>query len=74
MVKRPEKLLRQMRLRGWTAEQIAEARWRGERHPARNLETGAPATRYIHPDTGRSVVFEDASGEVIHVGGDGFVY
>jgi hypothetical protein len=63
-----------MRARGWTTEQITEARARGEGVPAVNRETGAAATRYIHPETGRSVVIEDVSGDVIHVGGDGFIY
>ena len=32
------------------------------------------ATRYVHPETGRSVVIDNVTGEVIHVGGDGFKY
>ena len=63
-----------MKARGWTSAQVAEAVARGERHPAVNRETGAAATRYLHPETGRSVVIEDVSGDVIHVGGDGFIY
>ena len=74
MVKLPEKLARQMRARGWTAEQIAEAVERGERHASVDRETSRPATGYVHPETGRSVVLDDASGEIIHVGGDGFLY
>jgi len=74
MVKAPAKLLRQMVQRGWTDAQIREALASGERHAALNVETGGTATRYIHPSTGRSVVIDDASGEVIHVGGDGFIY
>jgi hypothetical protein len=74
MVKDSAKRLRQMVQRGWTEAQIDEARSRGEQHPAVNLETGGRATRYVHPVTGRSVVIDDASGEVIHVGGDGFIY
>jgi hypothetical protein len=74
MVKSPDRLNRQMAARGWTWGQIEEARSRGERHDAVNRETGAPASRYIHPETGRSVVIEDVSGDVIHVGGDGFIY
>ncbi len=73
-MKRPDKLVRQMAQRGWTEAQIEEARSRGERHAAVNLETGGPATRYIHPETRRSVVIDETSGEVIHVGGDGFIY
>ncbi len=74
MVKPPEKLRRQMSQRGWTSEQIAEALRHGRRVAAVNLETGGSATRYVHPTTQRSVVVDDATGEVIHVGGDGFVY
>lgn len=74
MVKSPARLARQMIARGWTSEQIEEARRNGERRPAFNSETGNPATRYIHPVTGRSVVIDDVSGDVIHVGGDGFIY
>ena len=74
MVKPPEKLLRQMAKRGWTAVQIDEARRSGRSFPAANRETGGSATRYVHPVTGRSVVIDDTSGEVIHVGGDGFIY
>ena len=74
MVKSPALLSRQMAVRGWTAEQIEDARERGESHAAVNSETGSPATRYVHPVTGRSVVIDDVSGDVIHVGGDGFIY
>lgn len=74
MVKSPLRLIRQMAARGWTLDQIREARERGESRPAVNHETGQAATRYIHPETGRSVVIEDVSGDVIHVGGDGFIY
>ena len=74
MTKDPAKLARQMSVRGWTLDRVAEARESGERHPAVNRETGGPATRYIHPGTGRSMVIDDASGDVIHVGGDGFIY
>ena len=74
MVKPPEKLQRQMAQRGWTQGQVLEAQARGRRFPAPNLETGGTAMRYVHPETGRSVVIDDITGEVIHVGGDGFVY
>jgi Flp pilus assembly protein CpaB len=74
MVKRPDKLRRQMAARGWTDDEIAEAVASGVRVATADRETDRPATRYIHPMTGRSVVIEDESGEIIHVGGDGFIY
>ena len=64
-----------MRQRGWTADQITEAIQDGQKFPAVNLvNSGNAATRYVHPTTGRSVVVDDVTEEVIHVGGDGFVY
>jgi hypothetical protein len=33
-----------------------------------------PALRYVHPVTGKSVVVDAATGEIFHVGGEGFRY
>jgi hypothetical protein len=63
------KLRAQMARRGWNEDQIVEA-----------LETKGiatrgklgPATRYVDPRTGRSVVVDNATGEAFQVGGDGF--
>jgi hypothetical protein len=64
-----------MQQRGWTAEQITEAIQNGRKlHAVNNVNPANAATRYVHPATGRSVVIDDVTGEVIHVGGDGFVY
>jgi hypothetical protein len=61
----------QVAKRGWTEAQIREAL---ETHGIPIRGKKGPATRYIHPRTGRSVVVDDATGEVFHVGGDGFEY
>ena len=64
-----------MQKRGWTADQTTEAVVAGQRFGAvNNIRPLNGATRYVHPTTGRSVVLDDITGEVIHVGGDGFVY
>jgi hypothetical protein len=60
-----------MARRGWTEDQIVDA-LRTKGIPTRGKF--GPATRYVHPRTGRSVVVDDATGEVFHVGGDGFEY
>ena len=73
-IKKDSKLERQMQERGWTAEQIEEAVERGAQHPAVNNKTGGAATRYVHPQTGRSVVIDNQTKGLIHVGGDGFKY
>jgi hypothetical protein len=65
------KLRVQMAARGWTERQIVEALATAGT-PAHGKR--GPATRYVHPSTGRSVVVDNATGEVFHVGGDGFDY
>ena len=61
--------------RGWTPQQISEAIANGQRFPAVNLvNPGNPASRYIHPTTGRSVIVDNVTGEIIHVGADGFLF
>ena len=70
-----EQWQKKMSSRGWTADQITEAIKNGQKVPAVNQVNSAnAATRYIHPATGRSIVVDDVTSEVIHVGGDGFVY
>jgi hypothetical protein len=65
------KLRAQMARRGWNEDQIVEAlRTKGI---ATRGKFG-PATRYVHPTTGRSVIVDDATGAVFHVGGDGYEY
>jgi RHS repeat-associated protein len=68
------KTIRRMEQRGWTPEQIQEAYANGEQVNAVNKATGGAATRYINPATGQSVVIDNATGQVIHVGGPGFRY
>jgi hypothetical protein len=46
----------------------------GSQFRAVNKATGNPATRYVHPTTGQSVIVDNVTGEVIHVGGPGFRY
>ena len=65
----------QMQKRGWTESQVSEALSTGQKFQAENLvNKGNSATRYVHPETGRSVVIDDTTREIIHVGGDGFKY
>jgi RHS repeat-associated protein len=68
------KVASQMEARGWTQESIQEALQSGDQVQAVNKATGNPATRYINPTTGQSVVLDDVTKEVIHVGGPGFKY
>ena len=63
-----------MKQRWWTQEQIDDAVKKGEQVPATNFQTGGPATRYINPSSGQSVIIDNNSGGIIHVGGPGFKY
>lgn len=53
-------------------EQIDEAVKSGWRIDAIDRETDEPASRHVHPTTGRSVVVNDLTNEVVQVGADGF--
>lgn len=64
-----------MEKRGWTRAQIDEAFAKGEPFSAPNrVNPGNTATRYKHPDTGRSVVIDDVTHEILQVGGDDFAH
>lgn len=65
------KIRQQMRTRGWTEPMIHEA-LQTPGIPAQGKK--GPATRHLHPRTGQSVVVDNATGEIFHVGGEGFVY
>jgi hypothetical protein len=65
------KIRAQMKQRGWTETQVREA-LATSGVPAQGKE--GPARRYIHPQTGQSVVTDNATGEIFHVGGAGFRY
>jgi hypothetical protein len=65
----------QLLQRGWTEEEIADAIANGKSVPApNNINPGNGATRYISPSSGKSVVVDNVTQEVIHVGGPGFKY
>jgi hypothetical protein len=73
--KSPTKWQNQMLRRGWTPQQINEAVSGGQSFPAvNNVNPGNPALRFMHPDTGQSVVIDTKTLEVLHVGGPGFQY
>jgi hypothetical protein len=60
-----------MRKRGWTEQQIYEALATVGIPTQGQLN---PATRYVHPVTGKSVVVDNVTGEIFHLGGEGFRY
>ena len=69
------KWARQLLQRGWTESEIADAIANGKSVPAtNNINPANGATRFISPSSGKSVVVDNVTGEVIHVGGPGFKY
>ena len=73
--KSAEKWANQLQSRGWTPDQITEAIAKGQSFPAQNLVNQMnSATRFVHPTTGQSVVIDNVTKEIIHVGGIGFLY
>jgi len=64
--KSTQKWLNQMNKRGWTPEQVEEAIAGGRSFPASNrINPENGATRYVHPQNGRSIVIDSKTGEVI---------
>ena len=65
----------QLAKRGWTEKQIGEAIAKGKQFNAvNNVNKANTATRYVHPITGQSVVIDNITKELLHVGGKGFKY
>jgi RHS repeat-associated protein len=63
----------QMAKRGWTSDQITDAILNGKQFQAINkVHPGNGATRYVNPTTGRSIVVDDTTREILQVGGDDF--
>jgi RHS repeat-associated protein len=59
----------------WTKARISEALARGRFFPAPNrINPANGATRYINPTTGQSVVRDNVTTEIIHLGGRGYRY
>ena len=66
-----KKVRKQMQARGWTDEQLREAL---ATTPVPAIGKDGAALRYIHPTTGKSAVVDASTGEIFHVGGEGFRY
>ncbi|MDE3234527.1 MAG: hypothetical protein KGO81_01140 [Bacteroidota bacterium] len=65
----------QFEQRGWTEDQVSEAIKYGKSYDAvNNVHPENGATRYVHPTTGQSIVVDNVTKELIHVGGPGFKY
>jgi hypothetical protein len=66
-----KKLRKQMQTRHWTEDEIREAL---ATTPLAATGKRGPALRYLHPANGKSVVVDAATGEIFHLGKEGFLY
>jgi len=70
------KIVRQMLSRGWTnqaiVDTIKEAQEAGTTYPAINKATGSAATEFVSESTGKFVVIDNTTKEIIQVSGPGF--
>ena len=67
------KWVKQFTKRDWTPDKVDEAILKGNRHKAPNyVNPGNGATRYEYQ--GKSVVRDDVTKEILHVGEEGFKY
>jgi hypothetical protein len=57
--------------RDWTEQQIREAL---ETAPVPAIGKQGRALRHVHPVTGKSVVVDARTGEIFHLGKEGFLY
>jgi len=53
---------------------VEEAIQKGEASPSKNLKTGNDATVFKHPTTGKPVVVDDVTGDIIQVGEKNYGY
>jgi hypothetical protein len=60
-----------MAARGWTEQELREAL---ATPPLPSTGKQGPALRYVHPTSGKSVVVDQTTGEIFHVGGEGYKY
>ncbi len=67
-----QKIIRGMKKRGWTEQEVYEAIATNRAFTGVNNATGARTLRFVHPRTGKSVVVDASTGNVIQVGGPGF--
>jgi RHS repeat-associated protein len=66
------KIVRQMASRGWTAQEIVDTVQNGKAYSVLNKATGGAATEYVNPASGKFVVVDSATKQVLQVSGPGF--
>lgn len=71
--KSPKRWANQMESRGWTAEEITHTIKTGKKFPApNNVNQGNTATRYENSETGKYLVMDDVTNEILQLGSKDF--
>lgn len=66
------KIVRQMASRGWTTQEIVDTVQNGKAYSVVNKATGGAATEYVNPASGKFVVVDNSTRQVLQVSGPGF--
>jgi predicted RNA binding protein YcfA (HicA-like mRNA interferase family) len=66
-----DKIIQQMKKRGWTEADIERTL---STKGISTIGKKGTATRYVDPKTGKSLVVDDTTGEIFHVGKVGYKY
>lgn len=61
-----------MTTRGWTKQEILDTVREGDAYAVTNKATGGPATEYVSRSTGKFVVIDNNTGQVLQVSAHGF--
>ena len=67
------KIGRQVLSRGWTTQEILDTVQNGKEYPAINNATGGPATEFVNSVTGRFVVVDNVTGQILQVSRSGML-
>lgn len=71
--KSPRKWASQLEKRNWTPNEISETIKNGDNYPVQNrVNPGNEARQYTNPETGKFVVRDEVTREILQVGGEGF--
>jgi hypothetical protein len=58
--------------RGWTKQEILDTVREGDAYAVTNKATGGPATEYVSRSTGKFVVIDNETGQVLQVSKAGY--
>ena len=73
MVNLGKKIADDMAARGWTRQDILDTIQNGKEYEGVNKATGGPATEFVNSLTGKFVVIDNVTGQVLQVSRPGML-